>query len=374
MENHPFQNRLSAERGGVESLHESAGRGARRLARGLAVALAAGLLATGFSAAPGPAMPGKVADDFMPLVELAPFKVNGKQLAISVHARSKGDRRYAEDFAEDVVKVVYEGVSESTGKGLVIIGRKGEPHPIFVFRKFLALAKDGKLDPAVAVHGPELTGMLEHWKTIAGEGKDADAEGKSADEKGTGDKGGVDLDFDRIVTALPLPLEGIGAKLYQLAWAEGFDDARVDARLRALRPADLEGSLFARFDWVFYLPPRGAFEQVIDDLVDGALKEEKMGFFARTVAKTALLAVKPTIRRAIEGMRRGLLFETVVRARTGFAPEKVSALTDAYMEIYLPEGKSGPGSDHDRAVRAVRTRLQEFDAKAKPALDTPRTE
>ena len=28
----------------------------------------------------------------MPFVELAPFVVNGKQLAISVYARSKGDR------------------------------------------------------------------------------------------------------------------------------------------------------------------------------------------------------------------------------------------------------------------------------------------
>src|SRR6478736_1885330 len=60
-------------------------------------------------------------DKFMPSVELAPFKVNGKQLAISIHARSRSDRSYAEGFAEEVVKVVFESVTPDTGKGLVII-------------------------------------------------------------------------------------------------------------------------------------------------------------------------------------------------------------------------------------------------------------
>lgn len=306
-------------------------------------------------------------DDFMPYVELAPFVVNGKQLAISVHARSKGDRRYAENFAEEVVKVVAESVTEETGKGLVIIGRKGEPHPIFVFRKFLALAKGGKIDPAVAARAPELDGMLHHWQESVGDGKSV----------GGNDDGGVDLEFDRIVTALPLPLEGLGAKLYQLAWAEGFDDAKVEARLRALKPAELEGNLFARFDWVFYLPPRGAFEQVIDDLVSDAMKEEKAGFFERMAVKSVMLVVKPMIRKAIEGMRRGVMFETVVQARTDYLPEKVSALTSAYLNALMPDQKDDSGTEHERAVQAVRTAEASFQAKkpepvvATPSADSP---
>ncbi len=87
------------------------------------------------------------------------------------------------------------------------------------------------------------------------------------------------MEFEKIITALPLPLEGIGAKLYQLAWAEDFDDAKVEAKLRALHAADLEGSMFAHFDWVFYLPPRNAFDDVLDEIIADALKEEKAGFF-----------------------------------------------------------------------------------------------
>jgi hypothetical protein len=296
-------------------------------------------------------------DDFMPYVELAPFVVNGQRLAISIHARNKKDRRYAEDFAEEVVKVVNEGVTKETGKGLVIIGRKGEPHPIFVFRKFLALAGEGKLDPAVAARAPELSGMLNHWQDTANEGK-----GFSVETDGDAE---VDMEFDKIVTALPLPLEGMGAQLYQLAWGEGFDDKKVEARLRALKAADLDGNLFARFDWVFYLPPRGALENAIDDLIATALKEEDIGFLARTAVKGALLFAKPMIRKAIEGVRQGLLFDTVVRARTEYSPEEVSDLTGTYLEVLMPDtkDKTGPGTEHERAVRNVAAKVKEIAAK-----------
>jgi len=314
----------------------------------LLVLVTAGLLAVAGAAETKAPKSGKAAkDDFMPYVELAPFVVNGKQLAISIHARSKGDRRYAEEFAEGVVKVVYEGVTDSTGKGLVIIGKKGEPHPIFVFRKFQALAEAGKLDPAVAARGPELFTMLDHWKSSVDEGEHAEGGGEEE----------VDLEFDKIVTALPLPLEGVGAKLYQLAWAEGFDEAKVEAKLRALRAADLEGNMFARFDWVFYLPHKGAFDQVLDSLIADALKEEEVGFFTRTIVKGALLAAKPTIRRAIEGLRRGVLFSTVVDARTDFDAAEVAALTEAYVDTMMPGEKEKSGTEHDRAVKAVRATL-----------------
>lgn len=355
-----FQSCSSTERapGGSRELRGgSIWRVASRWFRGWVALGAAGLLVTGGAAARGaPARPPG-AEEFMPYVQLAPFVVKGNQLAISIHARSKRDRRYAEEFAEEVVKVVYEGVTESTGKGLVIIGKKGEPHPVGFFRQFLALAEAGKLDPAVAARGPELFALLDHWKHTASEGK-ASGAGETAD---------VDLDFEKIITALPLPLEGVGAKLYQLAWAEGFDEAKVEARLRALRPEDLEGNLFARFDWVFYLPPRGVFDRVLDGIIADALKEEEMGFLARTAVKGALLIAKPIIRRAIEGMRRSLMLATVVRARTSLDEAEVFALMGAYLEVALPGQRAEPGTEHERAVKAVRAQLAAGAAKARQA-------
>ena len=340
--------------------HRSPRETGRRLSPWLGLLLAAGLLLNSASAQGEKA--SAAPDDFSPLVKLAPFVVNGQSLAISIYARTNSDRRYGEQFSERVARVVYEAVTENTGKGLVIIGAKGEPHPIFFFRKFLALAKDGKLDPAVAARGPELSTMLNHWEHIV----DDDKKSKDGEKDKDHD---IDLDFDRIVTALPLPLEGIGAKLYQLAWEEKFDDAKVETKLRALRLGDLERrDLFKSFDWVFYLPPKGAFDQVLDDIIAQALKQEEVGFFGRVAVKSALLVVKPKIRRAIEAMRQGIMFMTMVEARTPHSKEDVSALTGAYIGVFMPGEKSTGGTDHERAVAAVRDQLGKIaEAKAKKA-------
>ncbi|MBI2517030.1 MAG: hypothetical protein HYV95_08945 [Opitutae bacterium] len=341
MRQHDFFSVAGARAGG--------GKAARRLGWFAATCL----LATG--AAAKPLVPPEVAkrDTFTPLVQLAPFVVHGQQLAVSIHARSARDRRYAEDFAEEVLKVVYESVTESPGKGLVIIGKKGEPHPIFLFRKFLSLAEAGKLDPVIAARGPELFATLNHWQHQAEEGHAAGAK----------PDGPVDMEFEQIVTALPLPLEGVGAELYQLAWAENFDDARVEARLRALRPADLGHKLFTRFDWVFYLPPKGAFDRVLDGLIADGLKEDDSGLVARMAVKAALLVVKPKIRQAIESLRRGMMLATVAQARTPLDDAGGSALMQAYIEVTMPWEKEGDLSDHERAVRAVRKTMQQLQGK-----------
>jgi hypothetical protein len=299
--------------------------------------------------------PPSAKDDFSPLVKLAPFVVNGQSLAISIYARTNSDRRYGEEFADGVVKVVYEAVTPSTGKGLVIIGSKSEPHPIFVFRQFLALAKEGKLDPAVAALGPQLIAMMDRWQPASDDAKSSDGSGKDGEMK---------PEDAKIVPALPMPLEGVGAKLYQLAWEEKFDDAKVAAKMRGLRPADLgRRDLFKRFDWVLYLPPKGAFDQVVDDLIARALKDEKVGFFASIAVKGVLLAMKPKIRRSIEGMREGMMFMTIVGAQAQYSEEDVSELADAYVEVFSLDGKSTGGSDHERAVKAVRDKLREIEEK-----------
>jgi len=301
------------------------------------------------AAAPAAAKP----DDFMPLTKLAPFVVSGKQLSISIHARSDKDRHYAEQFAEETVKVFCDAVNNDPGRGLVIIGAKGEPHPTLVFRKFLELAKQGKLDPAVAARAPELTLTLDQWMHAVDAGK---SEHKSDDSA-------EDFEAEQILAALPIPLEGLGAKLYRLAWSEKFDQAKVEARLIALRPADLEGAQFIHFDWVFYLPPRNEFDRVLDQLINDALKKDDVGFFARTTVKGVLLLVRPKIRAAIEGIRHGLLFMTLTEARTSYRGDDLSQLTDAYISALFDDGKRGE-SDHDRIVKAVRARAERLRAQA----------
>ena len=172
--------------------------------------------------------------------------------------------------------------------------------------------------------------MMDRWEHVLDDDKKSNDGGKDKD-------GDLDLVFDQIVTALPLPLVGVGAKLYQLAWEEKFDDAKVEAKLCALRPGDLERrDLFKPFDWVFYLPPKGAFDNVLDDIIADALKQEDGGFFTRVAVKSVLLVVKPKIRRAIEAMRQGLMFMTVVEARTRYGKDDVSALTVDYIGVFMP--------------------------------------
>jgi hypothetical protein len=208
----------------------------------------------------------------------------------------------------------------------------------------------GQLDAAVAARAPELAAALDRWEATITQDE---AEDSPED----------DLEFEQIITALPLALEGLGAQLYQLAWAERFDQAKVDARLCALRTPDLSADLFTPYDWVFYLPPRKAFDRVLDTLVVDALKEEDAGFFARMAVKGVMVAVKPRIRQAIEAMRQGLLLATVVQARTHLDQTAVDELTDAYIDALLPDedGKRA-GSNHEHAVEAVRDRLRELES------------
>lgn len=300
-----------------------------------------------------------VRDDFSPSVKLAPFVVQGESLEVSIHARSGRDRRYAERFSEDVLKVVYEGLTPSTGRGLVIIGKEGEPHPIRCFRRFIALADAGQLDPEVAARGRQVYGLLNYWERSIRQRQGAGSE--EADTGGSTRLEGMDIDLEQIFTAFPLPLEGVGARLYQLAWAEKFDDAKVEARLRSLKAADLDSTLFTRFDWVFYLPPRNALDRMLDDLIAAKLKEEKAGLMARMAVKSVMLVVKPKLRRIFEALRKGMLLETVADARTSFSQPELNTLMGAYIKALVPDkdddDKPQPaaaaGSEHERAVRAV---------------------
>jgi len=305
--------------------------------------LAASALALDQPAAPAPA---NSAEDFGRNVQLAPFVVKGEKIAISIHARTNSDRRYATEFAEEVVKIAYETMdNKSTGAGLVIVGREGEPHPIVMMRKFIAMANAGQLQPGVAELARSLEAKMTAWKvTMNLDEKEHDAE-----------RDGPNITFDMIVPALPVPLEGVGAKLYQLAWDEKFDEARLAARMSTLTVADLESSMFAKYDWVFYLPPRNAFDPVIDQIVKQAMEHEKMGLIKRAAIRSAMVIFKPAIRKAVEGFRKGMLYMTVLNARSGWSKDDIKALTGVYMQVLMPDFKFNDSEEktHERVMAAI---------------------
>jgi len=308
-------------------------RGRRWLGTGVAV-----LVLTGALVAERPAEPPK--SEFGKDIQLAPIVVNGSRLSFSIHARTKADRRYAEKFADEVVQIAYETLGGSTGKGLVIMGREGEPHPVVVIRQFLALADSGTLDPAVAARAGELTAMLEGWKKMLK--LDVDPQEK-----------GFKITFDMIMPALPLPLDGLASKLYQLSWAEDFDDARIARKLQALTLAGLESDVLAKYDWVFYLPPRNVYKGVQDDVIKQAVAHEKIGLFKRAAMKSALFVASPVIKTAVEGMRKGMLFMTVLQAESGSSRDDIRHLTMAYTNVLMPDFKFNGGSEHRRALEAI---------------------
>ncbi len=296
-----------------------------------------------------PTVAAGTASDFLPAISLAPFVVEGEDLSISIHARSKSDRRYGEKFGEEVVSIAYETIDKSTGRGLIIVGDRGEPHPLYVFRKFIAMAGAGQLQPEVAALAPEVSQLLADWE-------------KKVDFKD--DEEDLPITFDMVVKALPLPLQGLGSKLYLVTWAEGFDVEKVELKFHFLTLADLKTDQLSRFHWVFYLPPKSAFDQVLDDVVPLALESEDVGFFGRAAVKGALLVFKPMIRKAVEGARKGILFMTVLGTRTDYSEEDIMALTGAYVEVLMPDFKFNGSTEHERALASIEAQKLENAAYA----------
>lgn len=278
-------------------------------------------------------------DEFGKDVQLAPFVVQGKPLSISIHARTKGDRRYGEKFADEVVEVAYETMADSTGRGLVIVGAKGEPHPVTLFRKFAAMAEAGQLDPGLAEAAASVGEALRKL------------EGKFTPDDGESQRMGIT--FDTFLPAMPIPLAGVTARLYQLAWAEGFDEAKVEKMLRAQTRESLTRSDLATYDWVFYLPPQSATAPVLKELMDKSMKGQKMGVFKRAAIRSAVFAFKPVINKAVEGFRKGLLFQAILTATSGWSEDDIKEITKAYGRELMPDLKPGSGDEKRRALAAI---------------------
>lgn len=313
----------------------------------LAGSLAAAVLVRAAPSEPPPdrsASAVAAADDFGRNVQLAPFVVKGEKLSISIHARTERDRRYATEFAEDVVRVAYETVEKSTGAGLVIVGREGEPHPVVMIQRFMAMADAGQLDPQVAAKARALQEKLTAWKATL-----------NLDKPQDDDESRPNITFEMLMPALPVPLQGAAARLYQLAWAEKFDEARLAARLRTLTLAELEGDTFGKYDWVFYLPPRDAAGGVINAMVKEVMEHEKMGLGKRIAIRSAMVVFKPAVKKSVEGFRKAMLYMTVLQARSGWSPDDVKALTNAYLQVLMPDFKFNDSEEktHERIMAAI---------------------
>lgn len=293
--------------------------------------------------------------EFLPAIQMAPFVVEGNYSAIFVHARNRGDRRYAENFAEEVIEVAFDSLDTSTGRGLVIVGKKGEPHPLVIFDKFIAMGEAGQLDPALMPQVEEAREKLAEWED------EVDIE---EDDMG--------ITFEMVTELIPLPLKGPGSKLYQWAWLEKFDMDEVEKRFAQLQPADFENDQLAHYDWVFYLPPKSAVHRVIKRVLPKVMEAEDMGFFARAAVRGALVAFRPVITKAMEGMRKGMLFYTVTDARTEYSKDDIEQLAEAYVEVMMPDFKfKGTDARQEDAVAAIQRQLKENLEYAKDPFIAP---
>lgn len=302
---------------------------------------------------PAPTIPTEFGKD----VQLAPFVVNGKPLTVAIHARTKGDRRYGEKFADEVVDVAYETLGDTSFKGLVIVGSEGEPNPVLLYRKFLAMAEAGQLDPSLAGAAEELAAGM---KKLQDKFKIDD---KDAQEMG--------ITFDTFLPAMPLPLAGASGRLYQLAWAEKFDEKRIEQRLKTLTSAELARDELTKYDWVFYVPPHSTTPKVLNDLVTKAMKKEKMGIIKRGLVRTALLAVRPFINKAVEGMRKGMLFSTILRAKSTWTDEEIEVMAKAYAQELMPDLKPGNSDERKRALAAIEKAKHEIEEYRKDPFVKP---
>jgi hypothetical protein len=317
--------------------------------------------------------------DFGKDVKLAPFVVSGKKIGVAIHARTDSDRRYGEKFAEEVLEVAYHTVPEAKGRGLVIVGREGEPHPVEIMRKFVALAEGGQLGPDLAAKAADVSGLMKELKanlhldeqSVAAAAPPAPDPKAAKDGKAPKPEMKFKLTFDLLMPALPLPLEGVMGKLYQMSWAEGFDPERVEQKLRGLTVADLQSSALSGYDWVFYLPPRNAYAPVQDAIVKEATKQNNIGFFKRAALKTALVVFKPAVKQGVEAMRRGMLYMTVLRAESGFSRADINDLTGAYVKVLMPDFKYTAGSEHDRVMAAIDAQMLANEDYAKNPYVAP---
>ncbi len=301
------------------------------------------------------AKPEDINLEFEDFYELEPITIVGEAIPITVFARTGGDRRYATHFAHNVVEVAYDTLQGSPGAGLVIIGRSGEPHPIRLLESFMEKARRDGASPELARIADELDETVSKWR----EKIDFDIGSDNSEED-------FPIDSNKLVDAFPIPLPQLAAKLYLIAWKEDFDPERVDLRFDKLTAKELREQEFEEFQWVFYLPPKNALNKVIKEVLPVAFKEANLGPVKRMLARAAIAAFKPLIKDAMEGVRKGVLYWSVLSANeSAFNEGDIELLTAKYIESQMPRGKIIGGDKKERALEFTRKQKEENAAYAK---------
>jgi hypothetical protein len=88
-------------------------------------------------------------------------------------------------------------------------------------------------------------------------------------------------------------------------------------------------------------------------MINKGLAKSKMGVFKRAAVRSALVVFSPVVRKGVEGMRKGMLFMTVMRAESPYSEEDINALTNAYVQELMPDLKPGSGDEKGRALAAI---------------------
>lgn len=273
---------------------------------------------------------------------------------ITIFTESGSQRRYAARFAEKVYEAAYETTDEPAGKGLVIIGNLDQPHPVMLVKKYLDIAKENERATDTLNFGPILNQALIGWE---------EAEEQVRKEAG--------VDIESIVYVAPLPLEGAVYSLYMTAKQVEFDEAKVRQQFAELSVKEVVDSGFDKFDWVIYLPPRNAIDKVIREVLPAAMKAQKIGFFKRALARGAVFTFKPLIKDAMEAVRKGMLYESILRSTSDLNEGDIKAFSNAYLEALMPKGSLIPGKKKDRSLEAIRQQKIKNEEYAKDPFIVP---
>ncbi|MDQ8188332.1 hypothetical protein [Pelagicoccus sp. SDUM812002] len=289
--------------------------------------------------------------DFEDFYELEPIQIVGQEIPITVFARSGGDRSYATRFAHKVIEVAYDTLEKSPGPGLVIMGKSGEPHPIKLLENFMAKAKREEAPAELRQIADELEKSIGEWREKINFDMENDDDGEE-----------LPVDINQLIDAFPMPMPPMAAQLYLVAWELDFDPERFDLRLAEITADELRQQDFDEFRWVFYLPPKNTLNKVLKEVLPLAFEAGDLGPVKRMLARAAIATFKPLIKDAVEGVRKGVLYWSVLSANeAAFNEGDIELLAGKYMESQMPRGKILGSDKTERGIEA--TRIQKAENK-----------
>lgn len=294
--------------------------------------------------------------EFEDFYELDPITIVGEEIPITVFARTGSDRRYATRFAHNVVEVAYDTLQKTPGSGLIIIGRSGEPHPITLMESFMEKAREEGASPELTEIANQLEISAEEWRAKL------DFNMLSEDDEDEE----IPVDIDNLIDAFPIPLPHMAAQLYLIAWEVEFDVDLFDQRLNQLTATELKQQDFEEFRWIFYLPPKNTLNKVLKEILPLAFEESELGPMKRIFARAAVATFKPLIKDAMEGVRKGVLYWSILSENaSAFNEGDVNLLAGKYMESQMPRGKILGSDKKERGKQATRKQRKKNEEYAK---------